>query len=175
MSRPVLVSLILLLGLGIVALGAAVLPFLRIGGMRLFRAESSDFSEKVLPQTRRFLMQLLLVYLAISVACMLAYMAAGMNAFDAVNHAMTTVSTGGFSTHDASIAWFDSTAVELVVKTDARSRSGVHVRLDRRLLNPTAESRGTRPPPPPTVPPHPPATTPPTAAPTPPARPSGLG
>lgn len=101
-------------GLGIVALGAAVLPFLRIGGMRLFRAESSDFSEKVLPQTRRFLMQLLLVYLAISVACMLAYMAAGMSAFDAVNHAMTTVSTGGFSTHDASIAWFDSTAVEAV-------------------------------------------------------------
>jgi trk system potassium uptake protein TrkH len=101
-------------GLGIVALGAAVLPFLRIGGMRLFRAESSDFSEKVLPQTRRFLLQLLLVYLLISTACASAYFIAGMSAFDAVNHAMTTVSTGGFSTHDASFAYFDSLAIELV-------------------------------------------------------------
>jgi len=101
-------------GLGIVALGAAVLPFLRIGGMRLFRAESSDFSEKVLPHTRHFLMQLLVVYLVISIACMLGYVATGMSTFDAVNHAMTTVSTGGFSTHDASFAWFDSTAVESV-------------------------------------------------------------
>jgi trk system potassium uptake protein TrkH len=101
-------------GLGIVALGAAILPFLRIGGMRLFRAESSDFSEKVLPHTRRFLMQLLLVYLAISVACMTGYVLAGMDLFDAINHAMTTVSTGGFSTHDSSIAFFDSPAVEFV-------------------------------------------------------------
>jgi len=101
-------------GLGIVALGAAVLPFLRIGGMRLFRAESSDFSEKVLPQTRRFLLQLLLVYLAISVACAIGYLVAGMSVFDAINHAMTTVSTGGFSTHDTSIAYFDSFAVEAV-------------------------------------------------------------
>lgn len=101
-------------GLGIVALGAAVLPFLRIGGMRLFRAESSDLSEKVLPQTRRFLLQLLLVYLAISAACAIGYLVAGMSVFDAINHAMTTVSTGGFSTHDASIAYFDSLAVESV-------------------------------------------------------------
>jgi len=101
-------------GLGIVALGAAILPFLRIGGMRLFRAESSDFSEKVLPKTQRFLLQLLLVYLAISVACAISYFVAGMSVFDAINHAMTTVSTGGFSTHDASIAYFDSLAIEIV-------------------------------------------------------------
>jgi len=101
-------------GLGIVAFGAAVLPFLRIGGMRLFRAESSDFSEKVLPQTRRFLAQLLLAYLAISVLCALAYWLCGMSAFDAINHAMTTVSTGGYSTHDASIGFFDSAAIEAV-------------------------------------------------------------
>jgi trk system potassium uptake protein TrkH len=101
-------------GLGIVAFGAAVLPYLRIGGMRLFRAESSDFSEKVLPQTQRFLMQLLLVYLAISCFCAIAYLLAGMNGFDAINHAMTTVSTGGFSTHDASLSFFSSSAVEIV-------------------------------------------------------------
>lgn len=101
-------------GIGIVAVGAAVLPFLRIGGMRLFHTESSDLSEKALPHTRRILSRLLLVYLVLSLACCLAYVAAGMTWFDAINHSMTTVSTGGFSTHDASIAWFDSIAVEMV-------------------------------------------------------------
>jgi len=101
-------------GLGIVALGAAILPFLRIGGMRLFRAESSDFSEKTLPHTRRYLIRLLIIYMLISVACTAAYAISGMTLFDAINHAMTTVSTGGFSTHDASLAFFDSPAIEAV-------------------------------------------------------------
>ena len=101
-------------GLGIIALGAAVLPFLRIGGMRLFKTESSDLSDKALPRTRRILTQLLLVYLAISVICMVAYSFGGMSAFDAINHAMTTVSTGGFSTHDRSIAHFDSSIIEVI-------------------------------------------------------------
>jgi trk system potassium uptake protein TrkH len=101
-------------GLGIIALGSAVLPYLRVGGMRLFRTESSDFSEKALPRTQRVLAQLVLIYVALSGLCAIAYLLAGTNAFDAINHAMTTVSTGGFSTHDASIAYFDSTAVEIV-------------------------------------------------------------
>ena len=101
-------------GLGIIALGAAVLPFLRIGGMRLFHSESSDFSEKSLPHTRRILVQLLFVYLAISATCAISYVFAGMTIFDAINHAMTTVSTGGYSTHDNSIAYFQSATVESV-------------------------------------------------------------
>lgn len=101
-------------GLGIIALGTAVLPFLRIGGMRLFRTESSDLSEKTLPHTRRILNQLLLAYFALSVACAICYGFAGMTVFDAINHAMTTVSTGGFSTHDISISYFESAAVESV-------------------------------------------------------------
>ena len=101
-------------GLGIVALGAAVLPYLRIGGMRLFKAESSDFSEKALPHTRRILLQLLLVYAAISTACAISYLLAGMSLFDAINHAMTTVSTGGYSTHSKSFAYFQSAGVETV-------------------------------------------------------------
>jgi len=101
-------------GLGIIALGAAVLPFLRIGGMRLFKTESSDLSEKALPRTRRILTQLLLAYLALSAACALSYSIAGMNAFDAITHSMTTVSTGGYSTHDASLAYFESGAIESV-------------------------------------------------------------
>ncbi len=101
-------------GLGIVAMGAAVLPFLRIGGMRLFKTESSDLSDKALPRTRRILSQLLLVYCVISVACATSYWVGGMNLFDAINHAMTTVSTGGFSTHDNSIAFFDSSTIEVI-------------------------------------------------------------
>lgn len=101
-------------GLGIIAFGAAVLPFLKIGGMRLFRTESSDLSEKALPRTTRLLSRLLLTYLVLSVLCVFAYSLAGMGLFDAVNHAMTTVSTGGYSTHDRSIAYFDSIAVEAV-------------------------------------------------------------
>lgn len=101
-------------GLGIIAMGAAVLPFLSIGGMRLFKTESSDLSDKALPRTRRILTQLLLVYAIVSVACAFAYWAGGMNPFDAINHAMTTVSTGGFSTHDRSIAHFDSSTIEAI-------------------------------------------------------------
>jgi trk system potassium uptake protein TrkH len=101
-------------GLGIIALGAAVLPFLRIGGMRLFKTESSDLSDKALPRTRRILSRLLVVYLILSLACAFAYRLAGMNLFDAINHAMTTVSTGGFSTHDLSIAHFGSGVIEVV-------------------------------------------------------------
>jgi len=101
-------------GLGIIALGTAVLPFLRIGGMRLFNTESSDLSEKALPSTRRILNRLLFVYLFISAVCVACYSLAGMALFDAINHAMTTVSTGGFSTHDASIAYFDSGTIEVV-------------------------------------------------------------
>jgi trk system potassium uptake protein TrkH len=101
-------------GLGIIALGAAVLPYLKIGGMRLFQTESSDLSEKALPNTRRILRQLLYIYLLISAACAASYGFAGMTPFDAINHAMTTVSTGGFSTHDRSIAYFQSGQVESV-------------------------------------------------------------
>lgn len=101
-------------GLGIIALGTAVLPFLRIGGMRLFKTESSDLSEKAFPRTRRILSRLLVVYLVLTSACASGYWLAGMDLFDAVNHAMTTVSTGGFSTHDQSVAYFDSIGVEVV-------------------------------------------------------------
>lgn len=101
-------------GLGIIALGTAVLPYLRIGGMRLFNTESSDLSEKALPSTRRVLNRLLLVYLCISIACAVSYGTAGMTVFDAINHSMTTVSTGGFSTHDISISYFESAAIETI-------------------------------------------------------------
>ncbi len=95
-------------GIGFVAMGVLVLPFLRVGGMRLFHSESSDRSEKVLPRFESVAKLILLCYVILTVANALAYYAAGMSMFDAINHAMTTVATAGFSTHDASLGHFNS-------------------------------------------------------------------
>ena len=95
-------------GIGIVAMAIVILPFLRVGGMRLFKSESSDWSDKATPQIRVQLQYLVIVYLILSVLCMSYYWACGMTFFDAVNHAMTTLSTGGYSTHDSSIGYYHS-------------------------------------------------------------------
>nr|WP_281502859.1 TrkH family potassium uptake protein [Ancylobacter crimeensis] len=101
-------------GIGIIVLAIAFLPMLQIGGMQLFRAESSDKSEKLLPRAAQMAKGILGSYLILTLACTVAYKLAGMSAFDAVAHAMSTISTGGFSTHDASIGYFHSAAVDYV-------------------------------------------------------------
>ncbi len=93
-------------GLGIVVMALIMLPFLRVGGMQLFQTESSDRSDKIVPHARQFIGYLALVYVLLTALCAIAYKLAGMRTFDAVNHAMTTVATGGFSTHDASFGYF---------------------------------------------------------------------
>ncbi|MGP9822199.1 TrkH family potassium uptake protein [Salinarimonas sp. NSM] len=93
-------------GIGIVATAIAILPALGVGGMQLFRTESSDRSEKVLPRMRDIAAAIGGVYLTITVACALCYWAAEMTMFEAVAHALTTVSTGGFSTSDMSMGKF---------------------------------------------------------------------
>jgi trk system potassium uptake protein TrkH len=95
-------------GIGILALGLAVLPFLRIGGMQLFSKESSDRGERPLPRFASFARSLMAVYVGLFVLCALAYASVGLTAFDAVNHAMSTVATGGFSTHDMSMGHYHS-------------------------------------------------------------------
>lgn len=95
-------------GMGIIGMAIAVLPFLSIGGMKLFRTESSDWSEKSLPRTQQLLKQILGTYTLLTVICGFAYFAFGMDACNAVNHALTTLSTGGYSTSDNSFAQFDS-------------------------------------------------------------------
>ena len=95
-------------GMGIIGMAIVLLPFLQVGGMQLFRTESSDRSDKVLPGTRQTALAMITVYLSLDVACALAYWFGGMGAFDAICHAMATISTGGFSTHDASFAYFHS-------------------------------------------------------------------
>ncbi|MDP1625745.1 TrkH family potassium uptake protein [Parvibaculum sp.] len=98
-------------GVGIILTAVAILPFLRVGGMQLFRTESSDRSEKVLPRPGQIAVAIGEVYLLLTLLCALAYILGGMTAFDALNHAMTTISTGGYSTHDASFGYFDSSFI----------------------------------------------------------------
>jgi trk system potassium uptake protein TrkH len=99
-------------GVGIIVMAIMILPFLRVGGMQLFQSESSDRSEKVLARPFQLAMHIGSVYVILTSICALAYYLAGMTAFDAVNHAMTTLSTGGFSTHDTSMAYFKAPMVE---------------------------------------------------------------
>lgn len=95
-------------GLGVVGMAVSILPFLRVGGMRLFHTESSDWSDKSMPRIQTLARMLLGTYLTISLACMLCYWWAGMSLFDAINHAMATVSTGGYGTDDRSMGRFGS-------------------------------------------------------------------
>lgn len=98
-------------GVGIVAVAVMILPFLRIGGMRLFKSESSDWSGKTTPRLKVQLRYLVQIYLYLTVACALSYWFFGMSVFDAINHAMTTISTGGYSTYDASYGHFTAPGI----------------------------------------------------------------
>lgn len=101
-------------GAGIILMAILLLPMLGVGGMQLFRTESSDISENLVPRQYEMARITIIVYVVLSTACAVAYGAAGMNAFDAINHAMATLATGGYSTKDASIGYFNSVPVEIV-------------------------------------------------------------
>lgn len=101
-------------GIGIIVMAIAVLPMLQVGGMQLFRMESSDTSEKILPRAAQIAGSISLLYLVLTLICAISYYVAGMRLFDAAIHAMTTIATGGFSTHDASIGYYDSTSIDLL-------------------------------------------------------------
>ncbi|WP_018623649.1 TrkH family potassium uptake protein [Kangiella aquimarina] len=103
-------------GMGIIVLAVAILPLLGIGGMQLYRAEMPGpmKDNKLTPRIAGTAKALWYIYLGITIACALAYWLAGMTAFDAIAHSFSTVAIGGFSTHDASIGFFDSHAIELI-------------------------------------------------------------
>ena len=101
-------------GLGIVVMAIIMLPFLRVGGMQLFRTESSERSDKIFPRAVEMSRWISSAYLLLTVLCTISLKLAGMGWFDACNHAMATLATGGFSTKDASIAYFHSPAIEWV-------------------------------------------------------------
>lgn len=102
-------------GIGIVAMAIAMLPLLRVGGMQLFRSESSDRSENAFPTVKQFARSVGIVYVGLTAACAILLMMAGMGPFDAINHAMCAIATGGFSTKDASVGYYDSVPIELVL------------------------------------------------------------
>jgi len=102
-------------GMGIIVLAIAVLPMLGIGGQQLFRAETPGISkDKLTPRIAGTAKALWYIYLGLTVACALAYWVAGMTLFDAVGHSFSTVAIGGFSTHDNSIGYFDSSLIEMI-------------------------------------------------------------
>jgi trk/ktr system potassium uptake protein len=103
-------------GMGIIVLAVAVMPMLGIGGMQLYKAEAPGpvKDSKLTPRIAETAKALWYIYLGLTVACAIAYWLAGMNLFDAVTHSFSTVAIGGFSTHDASMGYFNSPAIEFV-------------------------------------------------------------
>ncbi|OOF55781.1 TrkH family potassium uptake protein [Rodentibacter myodis] len=97
-------------GMGIIVLAIAIIPLLGIGGMQLYRAEMSGpmKEQKIRPRITETAKILWIIYLSLTIFCALAYWLAGMDPFDALTHSFSTVSIGGFSTHDASIGYFNS-------------------------------------------------------------------
>lgn len=104
-------------GLGVIALGLFLLPFLNIGGVTYFKLESSDIQERPFARLATFTTTLIAIYSGLVVLCAIAYNVAGMGAFDAINHAMSTVATGGLSTHDDSFVRYTSNPSVLWVGT----------------------------------------------------------
>ena len=103
-------------GMGIIVLAVAIYPMLGIGGMQLYRTESAGpmKDNKLTPRITETAKALWYLYIGLTAACALAYWLAGMSGFDAIAHSFSTVSIGGFSTHDTSMGYFDSGAVETV-------------------------------------------------------------
>lgn len=103
-------------GMGIIVLAVAILPILGVGGSQLYRAETPGpvKDSKLTPRIKETAKLLWLIYFGFTVVCAIAYKLAGMSWFDAVGHSFSTVAIGGFSTHDASIGYFNSHAIESV-------------------------------------------------------------
>ena len=99
-------------GIGIIVFAIAILPTLQIGGMQLLHMEHDDPYEKTLPKINHFVIEIFTLYSILTSICAILYFISGMNSFDAIAHAMTTISTGGFSTHNESFSYFDSIYIE---------------------------------------------------------------
>jgi len=101
-------------GIGIIVMAIAIFPMLRVGGMQLFRMESSDHSDKAMPRATQIAGSIGVIYLVLTLIWAFAYWLAGMSGFDAIAHAMTTIATGGFSTKDGSIGAIDNFGVDVI-------------------------------------------------------------
>lgn len=103
-------------GMGIIVLAVAVMPMLGIGGMQIYRSETpgSTKDNKLTPRVKETAKSLWYIYLGLTIACAISYRLAGMGTFDAVTHAFTTISTGGFSTHDSNMGYFDNPKIYII-------------------------------------------------------------
>ena len=99
-------------GLGIIIMALTVLPMLKVGGMQMFKVEAFDAQDKVMPRANELAAALVTTFIGLTLLWMALYWVAGMNPLDAAVHAMTTIATGGYSSHDASIGFFDSALIE---------------------------------------------------------------
>jgi trk system potassium uptake protein TrkH len=95
-------------GVGFIVMAVAILPMLNVGGMKLFQTESSDWSDKSSPRAKTVAKNIVAVYLILTALCCFGYLITGMTLFEAINHAFTTLSTGGYSTSDSSMNQFSS-------------------------------------------------------------------
>ena len=101
-------------GIGIVVMAITILPLLKVGGMQLFKMEGPDSTEKILPRTIEVAAIIISTYVVLTLLCGLFYWIFGMTIFDSICHAMTTIATGGFSTHNDSIGFFKNSNIEIV-------------------------------------------------------------
>ena len=98
-------------GIGIIVMATTVMPLLKVGGMQVFNTDSSG-TEKILPKTIEVAFTIISIYTLLTVACFVTYWFLGMSVFDSIAHALTTLATGGFSTHNESIGYFNSPKIE---------------------------------------------------------------
>ena len=101
-------------GIGIVVMAITILPLLKVGGMQLFKMEGADSTEKILPRTIEVAAIIISTYVALTFFCGFFYWVFGMSIFDSFCHAMTTIATGGFSTHNDSIGFFKNSNIEII-------------------------------------------------------------
>ena len=101
-------------GIGIIVMAITILPLLKVGGMQLFKMEGPLSTEKILPRTLEVATILISTYLVLTIICSLLYWFFGMSVFDSVAHSMTTLATGGFSTHNDSIGFFKNPNIEII-------------------------------------------------------------
>ena len=101
-------------GIGVIVMAITILPLLNVGGMQLFKLESADTTEKILPKTREVAFIIFTIYFLLTVVCSISYFLGGMNSFDSIAHSMTTIATGGFSTYNDSIGHFNNPKIEII-------------------------------------------------------------
>ena len=100
-------------GIGIIIMAITLMPIMNVGGMQLFKISSNDSSEKILPKSKEVALRLIYIYTGLTALCAISYLIFGMNFFDSITHSMTTIATGGFSNYNESIAFFNSSKIEI--------------------------------------------------------------